>query len=259
MRQEDAWVRWSFAVPILAESTVTWMRLHFHGFMRLRLEVSEQALRKCLGDLRAHRVTFEARDTLGSYGSDLWPRRERSLASVSVPSLTSTLHAAEDLFHRIGVLNPQRRTIAWWLVGAEYPVRRQVDHLAYDTTACVGLAEDTIPLIIVVALTENCAIDVAPFTHNNAYSTYVRRRCRLPIPIGHCVVLRGDLVHAGSPCRDETWCLVCHVTPALHRRIGVLPHCTQPSASIADIFGSSVPVERPVMDEHEWEVVGTDR
>lgn len=213
-------------IPTLKPCLMKKASLHEHGFQWLSIDFEVGLLKNALDELKTSGVTCRALDTFGAPG-DVNPRRQindlKRIACENPNLLGATrkvLLTLEESFNSLGITNADngRITDMWRLIGSESPVDRQQDHCDWNPRRLSLRDDDSVPLVVIFAFSDDCFIDVSPFTHRGHFSSYAASRIRLKIPHGSCVIFRGDLVHSGSPYDSESWRLHGDILTKLERK-----------------------------------------
>lgn len=221
------WKELSDRIPVLDETSIMNSELHIHGFQVFSLhdQYGPNFVSDVLFELKKAEVTSRAQDTFGA-PKDTNPRRQlNDIKRITqdnpnlLPNTFKLVIMLEKVFEESGLTNSLRSVIMWRLIGAEYPLKRQMDHSDHKLHGFKIYEDEAVPLVILFALSNNCTIDVSPFTHCGNFKKYAHNRVRVPIKQGDFVVFRGDLVHAGSPYDEESWRLHCDIhSPSMKDR-----------------------------------------
>lgn len=210
------WKDMSDTVPLLCVNAMKSARLHNEGFELFEIN-PPVSFAECLGEMKDSELTSRAAPSFGCL-RDAWPRRQlNNLMQVAIDNPTllvctrRMLQYAECALAANGFINTQRSTTMWRLIGAEHAVKRQVDHCDYNPKKLLSCDDDAVPLVVIVAMCEQCTLDVSPRTHRGRTADFVHTRIRVRIPLGCMLIMRGDVVHAGSPYDRGAWRLHCDV------------------------------------------------
>lgn len=206
----------SDAVPALRDSATRAATLHGEGIELFEI-TPPVSFATCLEEMRTSELTSRAAPSFGCR-RDAWPRRQLNhlmqIADDNPTLLACTRQMLEYIERALaanGLINVRRSTTVWRLIGAEHAVERQVDHCDFDPAKLLHYDDDAVPLVVIVAMCERCTLDVSPHTHRNRVADFAHARVRVRIPLGCILVMRGDVVHAGSPYDGEAWRLHCDV------------------------------------------------
>ena len=141
-------------------------------------------------------------------------------------SLLKACEAAEasEAWSSLGLLNESYKERHWRTIGCgPSGCDRQQDHRDHarmyksgDVWCCHlrnadGRRERHVmpapPLVVIVPLSDGGTLDVSPFSHRKI--KYDTQSVRVGLAKGDVLVIRADLVHAGSAYRDTNWRLHC--------------------------------------------------
>jgi len=120
--------------------------------------------------------------------------RKRKQATISIPWSRAVRHHLAAEF-------PTLRPSPMVMIESEPGCQRQAAHCDYiPTEELLGLPEDEVPLLFLLAVESNTRLDIWPGSHL-ALRGETKKRCRrktIVLDAGDAVIFRADVIHAGS-------------------------------------------------------------